>query len=100
LASGLVDLKSIYLYVLDKSSNAAVASSFTNNRIVDRAERIGDAPNGGAPRPDLGQGVRLVPFERSTVIIYRVASATVEIVNVFYGGRDYEALLRGQSDGK
>lgn len=107
-ASALDDLEAIYTYILDKSANAVVASGFTD-RIVDRAEKIGDAPNGGAPRPDLGeglrQGLRMVPFERSAVIIYRVApenvqpetpqSQTVQIINVFYGGRDYEALLRG-----
>jgi toxin ParE1/3/4 len=97
LASALADLESIYLYILDKSANAVVATGFTD-RIVDRAEKIGDAPNGGAPRPDLGQGLRLVPFERSAVIIYRVVPETVQIINVFYGGRDYEALLHGQPD--
>ena len=35
----------------------------------------------------------MVPFERSAVIVYRVGK-TVEIVNVFYGGRDYEAAYR------
>ena len=103
-ASALDDLEAIYAYILDKSANVLVASGFTD-RIVDRAEKIGDAPNGGAPRPDLGEGLRLVPFEHSAVIIYRVApenvqpetvqSETVQIINVFYGGRDYEALLRG-----
>jgi toxin ParE1/3/4 len=97
LASALADLESIYLYILDKSANAVVATGFTD-RIVDRAEKIGDAPNGGAARPDLGQGLRLVPFERSAVIIYRVVPETVQIINVFYGGRDYEALLHGQPD--
>lgn len=38
-----------------------------------------------------------MPFERSTVIAYRVGR-TVEIVNVFYGGRDYETLYRGQDE--
>lgn len=38
-----------------------------------------------------------MPFERSTVIAYRVGK-TVEIVNVFYGGRDYEALYRGHDE--
>jgi toxin ParE1/3/4 len=37
--------------------------------------------------------LRTVPFERKAVIAYRVTNA-VEITNVFYGGRDYEALYR------
>lgn len=35
--------------------------------------------------------------ERSAVIAYRVHQV-VEVTNVFYGGRDYEALYRGTED--
>ena len=35
-----------------------------------------------------------MPFERSAVIVYRVEPDHVLITNVFYGGRDYEALYR------
>lgn len=93
LPLALADIESIYLYVLEQSLNAAVAAGFTD-RIVERIERIGDAPRGGAPRPDLGDGIRLVPFERSAVIVYRVNDETVEVVNVFYGGRDFESIFR------
>jgi toxin ParE1/3/4 len=96
LAAALDDLKSIYLYIRDKSANASVAAGFID-RIIDRAERIGDVPHGGTPRPDLGAELRLVPFERSAVIIYRVTDTSVEIINIFYGGRDYAALLRNQT---
>lgn len=92
LPSALADIESIYLYILEQSMNEVVAAGFTD-RIVDRAERIGDVPHGGAPRPDLGESIRLVPFERSAVIVYRVVAEVVEIVNVFYGGRDYAALM-------
>lgn len=92
LPSALDDIESIYLYIFEQSLNAAVAAGFTD-RILDRAERIGDVPNGGAPRPHLGEGIRLVAFERSAVIVYRVVIETVEVVNVFYGGRDYAALM-------
>lgn len=37
----------------------------------------------------------MVPFEHSAVIAYVVESNIVRIVNVFYGGRDYETLMRG-----
>ncbi|MGO6899277.1 type II toxin-antitoxin system RelE/ParE family toxin, partial [Rhizobium ruizarguesonis] len=45
----------------------------------------------------LAPGLRTVPFEHSAVIAYRVTKA-VEIVNVFYGGRDYESLFRAGDD--
>lgn len=51
-----------------------------------------------ASRDDLAPGLRIVPFEHSAVIAYHVADA-VEIVNTFYGGRNYEALFRVGDDG-
>jgi toxin ParE1/3/4 len=48
----------------------------------------------GRIRDDLAPGLRTVPFERRAVIAYRVIDDMVEITNVFYGGRDYEALYR------
>ncbi|BAV53017.1 Uncharacterized protein MLTONO_p0547 (plasmid) [Mesorhizobium loti] len=53
-------------------------------RIRARCRKTGDAANGGRPRDDLLPGLRTVPFD------------TVQIVNVFYGGRDYEAPFRDQ----
>lgn len=88
----IADLKGIYRTVALASQSHRVASGFVG-RITARCRRIGDAPHGGRPRDDLAEGLRTVPFERSAVIAYRVGE-TVEILNVFYGGRDYEALYR------
>jgi toxin ParE1/3/4 len=38
--------------------------------------------------------LRTVPFEHSAVIAYIVDDNFVRIVNIFYGGRDYETLMR------
>jgi len=91
----IADLMNIAHYIAEESGSIDTAITFTN-RIERRCHKIGDAPNGGAPRPDLGQDVRLVPFEKSAVIIYRVIEGAVEIVSVLYGGRDYEAILGGK----
>lgn len=42
---------------------------------------------------DLQAGLRTVPFEKSAVIAYRIGE-TVDITNIFYGGRNYEALYK------
>lgn len=65
------------------------------DRIRRRCEAIGELPEGYPARPDLGPDIRIAPFERSAVIAYRVIDAAVEIVDMFYGGRDYEAIMRG-----
>ncbi|MBT9293116.1 type II toxin-antitoxin system RelE/ParE family toxin [Prosthecodimorpha staleyi] len=88
------DLLQIYRWVLDLSRSRAIARGFVR-RIRDRCERIGNVPLGGRPRDDLEPGLRTVPFEKSAVIAYKVEADRVRITNVFYGGRDYEALYRG-----
>lgn len=87
------DLAQIYLSVYEMSRDPHVADRFVD-RLLSRCERIGDAPRGGRPRDDLEPGLRTVPFERTAVIAYQVEADRVLITNVFYGGRDFEALYR------
>jgi toxin ParE1/3/4 len=49
-------------------------------------------------RDDLKPGLRTVPFEHSAVIAYTVEDRRVRITNIFYGGRDYEALFGGADE--
>lgn len=92
----IADLRQIYIDIADISQSHVTANRFVS-RIMARCRRIGDAPNGGRPRNDLEPGLRTVPFESSAVIAYHVTE-TVEVVNVFNGGRDYEALFRAGDD--
>ena len=48
-------------------------------------------------RDDLIPGLRIVPFERSALIAYVVDADAVRIISIFYGGRDFEALLKDQT---
>jgi toxin ParE1/3/4 len=52
-----------------------------------------------ADRDDISLGLRTVPFEHSAVIAYAIESDAVLIVNIFYGGRDYETLMRDGGSG-
>jgi toxin ParE1/3/4 len=85
------DLADIYRWVNESSLDPLTAERFVA-RLVVACERIGDRPLGGRARDDLFPGLRTFPFERKAVIAYLVRGETVEITNVFYGGRDYEAL--------
>jgi toxin ParE1/3/4 len=90
------DLAGIFRTVLQRSQNVATAQRFTQ-RIKDRCDRIGHAPHAGRPRDDLLEGLRTVAFERSAVIAYRVERGSVRILNIFYGGRDFEAVYPGDT---
>jgi len=88
----IADLEEIYRYIAEQSGLPETAWRFVQ-RIRIRCERIGDAPHGGHKRDDLVPGLRTVPFERSAVIAYLVEDGLVRVTNIFYGGRDYEALV-------
>ncbi len=95
--TAITDIDNIADYITESSGFPNVALKFIR-RIRARCERIGDAPTGGVARPDLGESLRIVPFEHTAIIIYQISDDYVEIINVFYGGRDYETLLRNQSN--
>ncbi len=97
--SANVDIAAIFEYIFEASKSSAVAGRFVR-RIRDRCERIGDAPLGGRPRDDLAPGLRTATFERSAVIAYIVEDGAVRIINIFYGGRDYEALYQRETSTK
>ena len=60
-------------------------------RIRQHCESLQDMPESGPSRGDLGRGVRILPFERRAVIAYRIVGTGVEILRIFYAGRDYDA---------
>lgn len=85
----LSDLEDIFFLLIDNGAAVEVGLHYIE-RIRQRCATIGDAPQGYPLRPRLGPGIRLVPFERSATIVYRLSGGAVEIIRVLYGGRDYE----------
>jgi len=73
----IADLQDIFRHIAERSQSETMAERFVS-RIMNRCRRIGDVPYGGRSREDLASGLRTVPFERSAVIVYRVADV-VEI---------------------
>lgn len=49
-------------------------------------------------RDDIAVGFRIIGFERRVTIAFVVRDDRVEIERVFYGGQDWEAALRNESD--
>jgi toxin ParE1/3/4 len=91
--SALDDLRKISEQIVRATGSKGVAHGIAT-RIQERCKRIGDVPRGGRQRDDLGAGLRTVPFEHSAVICYVIDNDTVQITNIFYGGQDFEAILR------
>jgi toxin ParE1/3/4 len=91
------DLENIFIHLVEQGAASSTARAFVA-RIVARCNGIGDVPEGFPARPDLGLRVRIAPFERSAVILYRPTDDGVEIFRVFYGGRDYETIMRSMGN--
>lgn len=56
-----------------------------------------ERPHRGTKRDDIRPRLRIVPFKKRTVIAFEVDEGrrVVTILRVFYGGQDYEAVIRG-----
>jgi len=89
------DLEAIYRFIGQDSP--ARAFSFIE-RIQKRCDLLRDAPEQGRARPDLGPRLRIVSYGRSIVIAYQITKNTVEVVRIFYGGQDYEAVMSSEGD--
>ena len=59
-------------------------------------KNLGDWPHRGTRRDDVRRGLRIVPFRKRTVIAFEIDDErrVVTILRVFYGGQDYDAVLR------
>lgn len=60
-------------------------------------EELAAFPRRGRARDNIRAGLRTVGFKRRVVIAFAVRGQAVVILGVFYGGRDYETLLRPAS---
>jgi hypothetical protein len=47
----------------------------------------------GRKAEDLGPDLRLHPFERRAMIVSRASPEALEVLGVYYGGRDLAAIL-------
>lgn len=85
------DIGEIHAFIAADNPERALAYV---RRLRKRCEALTVLSDRGVKREDLGPGIRILAFERNAVIAYRVEPKRVQIVGIFYGGRNYEALMR------
>jgi len=70
----------------------------TVDAIRDYIKGMCDTPHRGTKRDDIRSGLRIVPFRKRAAIALEIneATRTVAILRVFYGGEDYETVLRAR----
>ncbi len=79
------DLENLYDWIAGQAGGET-AYEYTS-RIKGHVDKLADLPGWGAPREELGPGVRTLAYRRRTVIAYLVKAESVEILGVFHGGR-------------
>lgn len=94
-ASG--QLTDLYEWIAEQSGFPDRAEGYVT-AIFDYCDSLATFPLVGVARDDLRPGLRTIGFRRRVVIAFAVTDEAVEIHGVFYGGRDYETLLRDDTD--
>ena len=87
-------LAALYSYIADQSG-AARAEKFVGAIVAD-CRALSTFPQRGAKRDDIRPGLRVMGFARRVSIAFSIGAGTavVTIHGVFYGGQDFEPLLR------
>jgi toxin ParE1/3/4 len=87
----LGDLTGLYDYIA-RRDGAERAMGYVD-RIEACCRNLSLFPERGARRDDLRRGLRTLGFERRAVIAFLVATDTVTILRILYGGRDLETIF-------
>ncbi len=87
-------LAKLYTYVADQSGEAR-AENFVGG-IVANCLSLSTFPERGTKREDIRPNMRIKGYARSVTVAFSVNAATnvVVIHGAFYGGQDFERLLR------
>ncbi|MDC9807998.1 type II toxin-antitoxin system RelE/ParE family toxin [Rhizobium binxianense] len=85
------DLLDIYAFIAAENSMAAM--DFIR-RLRQVCHGLEDMPERGAPREDFAQSVRILVFERRVTIAYRVVKDRVQVLRLFYAGRNTPSAFR------
>ncbi len=90
-------LARLYHHIADESGEAR-AESYVG-KIVAACHALSTFPVRGAKRDDVRPNLRTMGYARSATIAFAVnaTTETVAIHGVFYGGQDFETLLREAS---
>ena len=88
-------LAHLYGYIADQSGEAR-AEKYAG-KIVAACHSLSTFPERGAKRDDVRPNLRTMGYAKSATIAFSVKATTeaVAIHRVFYGGQDFEHVLRG-----
>jgi plasmid stabilization system protein ParE len=83
-------------YIADASSEEIAERYIT--ALVRHCYKLETFPKRGTRRDDLRPGIRILGFRRRVSIVFEVSGTAVTILGIFYGGQDFEAMLKEPED--
>lgn len=89
-------LAALYGYIAEAAS-PDIAARYTE-AIVSYCDGLRTFPHRGTMRDDVRPGLRITNYKKRAVIAFDVDAELVSIIGVFYGGQDYESILRDELD--
>lgn len=94
MPDAIKDLEGIYVHITDKSGFPERAWAYIE-KLRRKCHELETAPIRGQRRDDLMENLRITPIDKKAVAAFIVdeEKQAVLILNIFYGGRDYEALM-------
>ena len=91
------DLTDLYDWIAHESGFPDRAEAYVT-ALMDRCDALADFPTVGRARDDIRPGLRTIGFRRRAVIAFAITEEMIEIIGVYYGGRDYGPLLRADDE--
>ena len=87
-------LEALFSY-LEGEAGAVTASGYTG-AIVSYCRGFDIFPHRGTRRDELRPGLRTIGFRRRVTIAFDIDANMVTIIGIFYGGQDFEAIVRSR----
>ena len=87
----IADLAAIYRFIVDESGYPEIAWNYIE-RLREKCYSFERAPIRGHKRDDIRANLRILAIDKNAVAAFEVDEShlTVTILNIFYGGEDYE----------
>jgi len=82
----------LFKYIATEASSG-IATRYVE-AILTFCGKLQNFPLRGSPRDDIRMGIRTISYKKRTLIAYTVEERQVLILGIYYGGQDYESLIR------
>jgi toxin ParE1/3/4 len=91
--AALADLEEIFWFIA--ADNPRRARSYIAE-IEEACRNLCETPLMGRQRSDLKPGLYVFPLWRRIVIAYDLPGNRIDVLRIFSGGQDYEAIMSGE----